>query len=102
MPSVAQNNPDIPSLSGDFARIQTRVAPQNPYDNIRREVDPGVNHSLDFIQHPIVINKDTTHADYSGGTASNTTRNQTPTNNIRPATAISNKDNTATTAADQY
>ena len=63
MPNLAQNDPKIQSLSGDFARIQTRVAPQNPYDNIQRVAVPEANHSLDFVQHPIIINKGSTYAD---------------------------------------
>ncbi len=65
MPQVTQNDPQTASLSGDFARIQTRVAPQNPYDNIQREVDVEANHSMDFVKRPIIINKGPTHADYS-------------------------------------
>lgn len=66
MPDVAQNDPPIQSLSGDFARIQTRVAPQNPYDYVKRETDPAINHSMDFIKRPINIEKTHTHADYAG------------------------------------
>jgi hypothetical protein len=65
MPQIAQNNPEIPSLSGDFARIQTRVAPQNPYDNITRVVDSEANHSMDFVKRPIINAKGPTYADYS-------------------------------------
>lgn len=64
MPMINQNHPDIPSLSGDFARIQTKVPPQNPYDNVKRNVDPGINHSIDHVKHPTVTPKKANHEDY--------------------------------------
>lgn len=65
MPEVNQMMPnDITSLSGDFARIQTKVSPQNPYDNIKRSVDLGANHSMDHVSQPIVNSKFSNHADF--------------------------------------
>ena len=64
MPEINQLMPEITSLSGDFARIQTRVPPQNPYDNIKRKVDTEINHSRDHVNQPIVNAKHPNHADY--------------------------------------
>jgi hypothetical protein len=55
---------EIPNLNGDFARIQTKVAPQNPYDQIKRDANPEINHSLDNVSRPTVISKKTNHEDY--------------------------------------
>jgi hypothetical protein len=55
----------LTSLNGDFARIQTKVAPQNPYDNIKRNTDTEVNKSLDHIMQPTVNSKKTNHSDYN-------------------------------------
>jgi len=64
MPVVNQNHPQIPSLSGDFARIQTKVAPENPYDAVKRLTDPGVNNSIDHVTHPTIVPKHPNHEDY--------------------------------------
>ena len=64
MPEVNQLMPEIPSLSGDFARIQTKVPPQNPYDNIKRSVDVEINHHRDHVSQPIVNPKHSNHSDY--------------------------------------
>ncbi|CAF0704702.1 unnamed protein product [Brachionus calyciflorus] len=52
------------SLAGDFSRIQTRVPPQNAYDQIKRPVDIGINNSIDNVKHPIVNMKDTNHQNF--------------------------------------
>lgn len=54
----------IIGLAGDFARIQTKVAPQNPYDNVNRVTDKEVNNSMDHIKQPIVNPKGTAYQDY--------------------------------------
>jgi hypothetical protein len=64
MPEINQLMPEINSLSGDFARIQTKVPPQNPYDNIKRPVELGVNHSMDHVSQPITNSKFPNHSDY--------------------------------------
>lgn len=66
LPMIDQKFPDIPSLSGDFARIQTKVPPENPYNLIYKPTDPYVNHSLDqtAIKHAIVNPKKRNHQDY--------------------------------------
>lgn len=46
------------SLAGDFSIIQTRVPPQNPYDQISRPVDIAINNSIDNAKHPIVNAKE--------------------------------------------
>ena len=61
---VDQNFPEIPSLSGDFARIQTKVPPENPYNQLYKPADPYANHSLDQTNHPIVNPKTRNHGDY--------------------------------------
>jgi hypothetical protein len=61
---IDQNFPQIPSLSGDFARIQTRVPPGNPYNLIHNPTDPFANHSNDNTHHPIVNSKNRNHGDY--------------------------------------
>lgn len=65
MPFIDQKHPKIPSLSGDFARIQTKVAPQNPYDNIERKTDFDVNNSIDHVKQPTVNPKEVVHQNYS-------------------------------------
>lgn len=58
MPNVNQNHPTNPThLAGDFTRIQTKVPPSNTNDLIPRPVDTGINHSIDNMNHPIVIQK---------------------------------------------
>lgn len=61
---IDQKFPVIPSLSGDFARIQTKVPPENPYNLIYKPTDPYANHSLDQSNHPIVNPKKRNHGDY--------------------------------------
>ena len=63
---IDQKFPVIPSLSGDFARIQTKVPPENPYNLVYKPTDPYVNHSLDqtIINHAIVNPKKRNHQDY--------------------------------------
>lgn len=46
------------SLAGDFSIIQTRVPPQNPYDQISRPVDKAINSSIDSVKYPIVNAKE--------------------------------------------
>ncbi len=58
MPNINQNHPTNPThLAGDFTRIQTKVPPSNTNDNISRPTDPGVNHSSDHMNYPIVLAK---------------------------------------------
>jgi hypothetical protein len=64
MPNIERSNQEPRSLGGDFAQIQTKVPPQNPYDQVPRPTEPDVNHSLDNVKHPIVNQKDPTHQDY--------------------------------------
>jgi hypothetical protein len=90
MPEIAQNDPERTSLSGDFARIQTRVAPQNPYDNINRMTDPEINHSLDHAKHPIVIQKNYTHADYMKQMSNSRSASAKPNVNSHSKTTESN------------
>jgi hypothetical protein len=53
LPTVEQNMPPLSSLNGDFLRIQTKVPPSNPYNQIEMKTDPYTNHSLAHVQNPI-------------------------------------------------
>ena len=56
MPHVAQLHAAPPThLAGDFTRLQTKVPPSNPNDQIARPTDPAVNNSIDSAKYPIVI-----------------------------------------------
>ena len=62
---IDETEPRVPSLSGDFARILTKVPPNNPYDNVHRTADREVNHSMDHVKHPIVNPKHSAHQDFT-------------------------------------
>lgn len=62
--TVDQNHPKIPSLSGDFAAISTKVPPMVPYNIIDKVADPDTNHSLDHVLHPAVNPKKSNYAEY--------------------------------------
>ena len=47
----------IESLTGDLARMVTRVPPQIPFNNINKIADPEINNSLDNMKHSIIISK---------------------------------------------
>jgi hypothetical protein len=68
MPQIPNSNTDPKSLSGDFAHIQTKVPPQNPFDNVTRTTDTDVNNSIDHVKHPIIMQKESTHQDFLLGT----------------------------------
>lgn len=53
-----------PSLYGDFSKIQTKVPPSNPYDNIDRPVETNQNLACESQNFPIVINKNPNDAQY--------------------------------------
>ena len=58
MPNLSHINPrETANLNGDFARIQTKVAPQNPYDNIQRLTNEEINNSMDHTSIPIKNSK---------------------------------------------
>lgn len=52
------------SMYGDFSRIQTKVPPQNPYDNVNRHADVEINHSMDHMKYPTVNAKHTNHVGF--------------------------------------
>jgi hypothetical protein len=68
MPQIPHSNTGPKSLSGDFSQIQTKVPPQNPFDNVTRTTDTDVNHSIDHVKHPVNMQKDHTQADFLLGT----------------------------------
>lgn len=54
----------IESLTGDFARIVSRVPPDNPFNAINKPADPEINNSLDNMKHSIVIAKPSSDPSY--------------------------------------
>ena len=64
MPEVDQGHPELRSLNGDLTRIQTKVPPSNPYNQVAQTTDSEINKSIDHLSHPIVVAKKTNNEDY--------------------------------------